>query len=113
MNGEQFRTKANIAVQQVDLGRMLKATNLIGGAGLIERACSAGDHRKSSMATMLANGNRRCRHGATFTMAGGGELSALLVGLVRAMQFGNARCCRPLASRFVTGSNVSLRILRS
>ena len=28
----QFRTKADIAVQRVVLGRMLKATNLVGGS---------------------------------------------------------------------------------
>ena len=78
VNGEQFRTKANIAVQQVDLGRMLKATNLIGGRAVLETT-------GNSMATMLANGNGSLQ----LTMAGGGELSALLVDL-SGLQFGNA-----------------------
>jgi len=84
VNGEQFRTKANIAVQQVDLGRMLKATNLIGGAGLIGGRAVL-ETTGNSMATMLANGNGSLQ----LTMAGGGELSALLVDL-SGLQFGNA-----------------------
>jgi uncharacterized protein involved in outer membrane biogenesis len=72
VNGEQFRTKANIAVLQVDLGRTLKATNQIGGAGLIGGRAVL-ETTGNSMATMLANGNGLLQ----LTMAGGGELSAL------------------------------------
>jgi AsmA family protein len=84
LNGEQFHTKADIAVQRVDLGRMLKATNMVGGSGMI------GGHAVletigNSTATMLANGNGSLQ----LTMAGGGDLSALLVAL-SGLQFGNA-----------------------
>ncbi len=82
MNGEQFRTKANIAVQQVDLGRMLKATNLISASLISGRAVL--EPPGNSMATMLA-----MAMGRYLTMAGGGELSALLVDL-SGLQFGNA-----------------------
>jgi hypothetical protein len=58
--------------QQVDLGRTLKATNQIGGAGLIGGRAVL-ETTGNSMATMLANGNGSLQ----LTMAGGGELSAL------------------------------------
>ena len=84
LNGEQFRTKADVAAQRVDLGRMLKATNLVGGSGVFGgRAVLV--TTGNSMATMLANGNGSLQ----LTMAGGGDLSALLVDL-SGLQFGNA-----------------------
>jgi uncharacterized protein involved in outer membrane biogenesis len=84
LSGEQFRTKADIAVQRVDLGRMLKATNMVGGSGVI------GGHAilettGNSTASMLTNGNGSLQ----LTVAGGGDLSALLVDL-SGLQFGNA-----------------------
>ncbi len=82
--GEQFRTKADIAVQRVDLGRMLKATNLVSGSGVFGGRAVL-DTTGNSMATMLGNGNGSLQ----LTMAGGGDLSALLVDL-SGLQFGNA-----------------------
>ena len=84
VNGEQFRTKADIAVQRVDLGRMLKATNMVSGSGVIGGHAVL-DTTGNSTATMLANGNGSLQ----LTMAGGGGLSALLVAL-SGLQFGNA-----------------------
>ena len=84
LNGDQFRTKADIAVQRVDLGRMLKATNLVGGSGVFGGRAVL-ETTGNSMATMMANGNGSLQ----LTMAGGGDLSALLVDL-SGLQFGNA-----------------------
>jgi AsmA family protein len=84
VNGEQFRTKADIAVQRVDLGRMLKATNMVSGSGVVGGHAVL-DTTGNSTATMLANGNGSLQ----LTMAGGGDLSALLVAL-SGLQFGNA-----------------------
>jgi uncharacterized protein involved in outer membrane biogenesis len=84
VNGDQFRTKADIAVQRVDLGRMLKATNMVSGSGVIGGHAVL-DTTGNSTATMLANGNGSLQ----LTMAGGGDLSALLVAL-SGLQFGNA-----------------------
>ena len=84
LNGDQFRTKAEITVQRVDLGRMLRATNMIGGSGLFGGRAVL-ETTGNSMATMLANGNGSLQ----LTMAGGGDLSALLVDL-SGLQFGNA-----------------------
>ena len=84
LNGDQFRTKAEITVQRVDLGRMLRATNMVGGSGLFGGRAVL-ETTGNSMATMLANGNGSLQ----LTMAGGGDLSALLVDL-SGLQFGNA-----------------------
>ena len=66
------------------LGRMLKATNLVGGSGVFGGRAVL-ETTGNSMATMLANGNGSLQ----LTMAGGGDLSALLVDL-SGLQFGNA-----------------------
>jgi hypothetical protein len=84
LNGEQFHTKADVAVQRVDLGRLLKATNLVGGSGVFGGRAVL-ETTGNSVATMLANGNGSLQ----LTMAGGGDLSALLVDL-SGLQFGNA-----------------------
>jgi AsmA family protein len=84
LNGEQFHTKADVAVQRVDLGRMLKATNMVGGSGVFGGRAVL-ETTGNSVATMLANGNGSLQ----LTMAGGGDLSALLVDL-SGLQFGNA-----------------------
>ena len=84
LNDVQFHTKADVAVQRIDLGRMLKATNLIGGSGVFGGRAVL-DTTGNSVATMLANGNGSVQ----LTMAGGGDISALLVDL-SGMQLGNA-----------------------
>jgi uncharacterized protein involved in outer membrane biogenesis len=84
LNGEQFHTKADVAVQRIDLGRMLKATKLVGGSGVFGGRAVL-ETTGNSVATMLANGNGSLQ----LTMAGGGDLSALLVDL-SGLQFGNA-----------------------
>ena len=66
------------------LGRMLSATNLVGGSGMFGGRAVL-ETTGNSMATMLANGNGSLQ----LTMAGGGDLSALLVDL-SGLQFGNA-----------------------
>ena len=71
-------------MQRVDLGRMLKATNLVGGSGVFGGRAVL-ETTGNSMATMMANGNGSLQ----LTMAGGGDLSALLVDL-SGLQFGNA-----------------------
>ena len=63
---------------------MLKATNLVGGSGVFGGRVVL-ETTGNSMATMLANGNGSLQ----LTMAGGGDLSALLVDL-SGLQFGNA-----------------------
>jgi uncharacterized protein involved in outer membrane biogenesis len=83
LNGGLFRTKADVAVQRVELGHMLKAANLTGSGVFGGRA--ALETTGNSMATMLGNGNGSVQ----LSMAGGGALSALLVDL-SGLQFGNA-----------------------
>lgn len=84
LNSEQFRTKADVSLQQVDLGRMLKATHLIGGSGVFGGRAVL-ETTGNSMSTMLGNGNGSLQ----LTMAGGGDLSALLVDL-SGLEFGSA-----------------------
>jgi hypothetical protein len=55
LTGDQFRTKADIAVQRVDLGRMLKATNLVGGSGVFGGRAVL-ETTGNSMATLSALG---------------------------------------------------------
>jgi uncharacterized protein involved in outer membrane biogenesis len=84
LNEGQFRTRADVAMQRIDLSRMLKATNLVGGSGVFGGRAVL-DTTGNSVATMLANGNGSVQ----LTMAGGGDISALLVDL-SGMQLGNA-----------------------
>jgi uncharacterized protein involved in outer membrane biogenesis len=84
VSDREFRTKADITLQRVDLGRMLQATNIVAGSGVFGGRATL-DTTGNSMATMLANGNGSLK----LTMAGGGDLSALLIDL-SGLQFGNA-----------------------
>lgn len=84
LEGGQFQTKADISVQRVELGRLLKAGDFGDGTGLI------GGHAEltttgNSVATLLGQGNGSVQ----LTMAGGGEISALLIDL-SGLQFGNS-----------------------
>ncbi len=80
---ENFTTRADVAVQRIDLGRMLEATHLVHGSGVIGGRATL-DTSGNSLATMLGNGN-----GSLQLFMSGGDLSALLVDL-SGLQFGNA-----------------------
>lgn len=84
VSNELFHTQANVDLQRVDLGRILQATNLVTGAGVFGGRAEL-ETTGNSMSTMLGNGNGLLK----LTMAGGGNLSALLVDL-SGLQFGNA-----------------------
>jgi uncharacterized protein involved in outer membrane biogenesis len=79
----QFATDANIAFDRVDLGRLLAATHLVHGGGLIG-GHAAIETTGDSIATLLGNGDG----GLTLLMSGG-DLSALLVDL-SGLELGNA-----------------------
>lgn len=63
LNGEQFHTKADVAVQRVDVGRMFIATNLVGGSGVVRgRAVQrqfGGDHAGQRQRVPAAHYGRR------------------------------------------------------
>ena len=100
LNGEQFRTKADVAVQRVDLGRMLKATNLVG-----DPACSADVRCWRPLVIRW----QRC-----WPMATGRCSSPWPAAVTSARCWWICRgcssvtpCCRPSASRIAIRSNVS------
>lgn len=76
--------KANIDFRQVDLSRIMEATHMFHGAGLIGGSANI-DTTGDSLAAMLGNGNGELR----LYMTGGGNLSALLVDL-SGFEFGNS-----------------------
>ncbi len=79
----EFHTKADIKVQRVDLGRVLAATHLVRGGGLIGGQADI-DSTGSSVSTIVGHGNGNLK-----LFMSGGNLSALLVDLV-GLQVGNA-----------------------
>ncbi len=83
-SGTDFHTNGDVAVQRVDLGRMLEATHLVHGSGTIGGRATI-DTTGNSTATMLGNGNGTLQ----LFMSGGGDLSSLLVDL-SGLQVGNA-----------------------
>ena len=84
VNDTSFRTHGDIAVQRLDLGRMLDATHLVHGSGVVGGRATI-DTTGNSMATLLGNGTGSLQ----LFMAGGGDLSALLIDL-SGFQIGNA-----------------------
>ncbi|MBV9783228.1 MAG: AsmA family protein, partial [Acidisphaera sp.] len=76
--------KANIDFRQVDLGRIMQATHMFGGAGVIGGSATI-DTTGNSLAAMLANGNGELK----LYMGAGGDLSALLIDL-SGFEFGNS-----------------------
>jgi uncharacterized protein involved in outer membrane biogenesis len=82
-NNHMMRAKADMAFDQVDVGKLMAATHMFGGTGTISGTGTietVGD----SMATFLGNGNGEVRLGMV-----GGNLSSLLVDL-SGLEFGNA-----------------------
>ncbi len=80
---KQIHAKADIEVQRADVGRMMAATHVFGGAGTISGTGQI-DTTGNSLAAMLGNGNGGVRLGMA-----GGDLSSLLVDL-SGLEFGNA-----------------------
>ncbi len=78
-----MHAKADIAAQRVDVGRLMAATHMFGGAGTISGTAEI-ETVGNSLATMLGNGNGGVRLGMV-----GGDLSSLLVDL-SGLEFGNA-----------------------
>jgi len=82
-NATEFHTKADIKVQRVDLGRVLAATHLVRGGGIIGGQADI-DSTGSSVSTIVGHGN-----GDLKLFMSGGNLSALLVDLA-GLEIGNA-----------------------
>ncbi len=81
--GKALNLKADVSFRQVDVGRLLSATHVFGGAGTIGgRAVVSGTG--NSIAQILGSGN-----GDVKLFMTGGDLSALLVDLA-GLDFGNA-----------------------
>lgn len=81
--GHDFHTKADVRFDHVDIGRMLAATGLVHGAGLMGGRVdleSTGD----SVSTLVGHGD-----GGALLLTSGGNLSALIVDL-SGLQLGNA-----------------------
>ena len=79
----EFRTKADVKVQKVDLGRVLAATHLVNGSGVVGGQADI-DSTGNSVASIVGRGN-----GDLKLFMAGGNLSALLVD-VAGLEFGNA-----------------------
>ncbi len=82
--GKGFRTRAHLAVHNVDLSRVMQATHAFHGKGIIGgriELATAGN----SIATMVGNGDGRLQ----LVMSGGGNVSALLPDIA-GLEFGNA-----------------------
>lgn len=82
-NNNQLHAKADIAVQGVDVSRLMASTHLFQGAGKISGTGNI-DGTGNSVASLLANGDGELRLGMV-----GGNLSALLVDL-SGLEFTNA-----------------------
>jgi uncharacterized protein involved in outer membrane biogenesis len=82
-DNNQFHAKADIAVQGVDVSRLMASTHLFQGAGKISGTGDI-DGTGNSVAGLLANGDGELRLGMV-----GGNLSALLVNL-SGLEFTNA-----------------------
>ncbi|MBV9736489.1 MAG: AsmA family protein [Acidisphaera sp.] len=100
--GNVLHEKAKIDFRQVDLARIMAATHMFGGAGLIGGSAAI-DTAGNSLAAMLGNGNGELR----LYMTGGGNLSALLVDL-SGFEFGNS-----LLSALGVPSRATIRCLIS
>ena len=81
--GNDVHAKAKIDFRQVDLSRLMEATHLFHGGGLIGGSANI-DTTGNSLATLLGNGD-----GGVRLFMAGGDLSSLLVDL-SGFQFGNA-----------------------
>jgi uncharacterized protein involved in outer membrane biogenesis len=84
LNDKQTRLRGNIAVQRVDLGRLLAATGVTSGSGTIGGHAVL-DSTGDSVATFAAHGDGSLQ----LVMSGGGDLSSLLVD-ISGFEFGNA-----------------------
>lgn len=82
-DNNQLHAKADIAVQRVDVSRLMASTHLFQGAGKISGTGDI-DGTGNSVAGLLANGDGELRLGMV-----GGNLSALLVNL-SGLEFTNA-----------------------
>ena len=80
---EQFHVTSDIRFDRVDVGRLLNATGMVKGAGLLGGRAEL-DSTGNSMANLIGRGD-----GSVRLMMAGGNLSALLVNL-SGLQFGNA-----------------------
>jgi uncharacterized protein involved in outer membrane biogenesis len=84
LSDKQTRLRSNIAVQRVDLGRLLAATGVTNGSGTIGGHAVL-DSTGNSVATFAANGDGSVQ----LVMSGGGDLSSLLVD-ISGFEFGNS-----------------------
>jgi uncharacterized protein involved in outer membrane biogenesis len=80
---DTMRTKALVDFDRLDLGRMLNATNIVKGGGVVRGRANV-DATGSSLAEILGNGD-----GAVTVFTSGGDVSSLLVDL-SGLQFGRA-----------------------
>ena len=78
-----FSTKSDVKFERVDIGRMLAATHLVHGAGLLGGEATL-DATGNSVATLVGHGD-----GGIKLLLSGGNLSALLVDL-SGLEVGNA-----------------------
>ncbi|MCK8783997.1 AsmA family protein [Roseomonas sp. NAR14] len=78
-----FRTQGEVQLRRLDVGRLMRATGVFGGAGTISGTARI-DTTGNSLGQMLGRGNG----GLTMTMAGG-DLSSLLLDL-SGLRFGSA-----------------------
>ena len=79
-----MHTKAEVDFQRLDIARLLAATNLVQGAGTLGGHAVL-DAQGNSLAQILGHGNGELK----LFVAGGGNLSALMVDL-SGLEFGNA-----------------------
>jgi uncharacterized protein involved in outer membrane biogenesis len=79
----EFTTKSTVTFERVDIGRMLAATHLVHGAGLLGGEVTL-DSTGNSVATLVGHGD-----GGIKLLLAGGNLSALLVDL-SGLELGNA-----------------------
>jgi hypothetical protein len=82
-NDKSVQTRADIEFQQLDVSRLMGATQTFQGVGTVSGTGTL-EATGNSLASMLANGNGGIRLGMT-----GGDLSSLLINL-SGLQFGNA-----------------------
>jgi uncharacterized protein involved in outer membrane biogenesis len=84
LDNRQIRLRSDIGVQRVDLGRLLAATGVTNGSGVIGGRAVI-DSTGNSVATFAGNGDGSVQ----LVMSGGGDLSALLVD-ISGFEIGNA-----------------------
>jgi AsmA family protein len=80
----EYKLRSDISVQRVDLGRLLQATGVTNGSGVIGGRAAI-DSTGNSVASFAGNGDGSVQ----LVMSGGGDLSALLVD-ISGFELGNS-----------------------